>query len=141
MWVLYTAPKHQSTYATVRLCGPSSSVPQLFDTNRSYGPYKDQRGVLVCACAWEPAGLPSQAPLEDHSLDPHRKPSVLQGWILEIICCDPTGIRQEAGPFCGSCLRKGEVVAFWGSIGSEGPGMLSVRLWWEFKEPKGPKGP
>ena len=68
--------------------------------------------------AWEPADIPSHAPLEDHPLDPRCEPSALEGWVLEIICCDPKGNR--------AVLR----ILF-----TEGRG---VRLW-ALSTPKGPE--
>jgi len=35
----------------------------------------------------------SNAPLEDHPLDALREPSALEGWILEVLDCDPKGSR------------------------------------------------
>ena len=52
----------------------------------------------------------------------HRwEPCALEGWILEILCCDPKGSR-----------------AFLRVLATEGRG---VGLCWEKSKPKGPKGP
>ena len=48
----------------------------------------------------------SHAPLEDHPLDPRHAPSPLEGWILEILCCDPKGNRA----FLQTLLWEGEDV-------------------------------
>ena len=34
-------------------------------------------------------GIPSQDPREDHPLAARREPSALEGWILEVLYCDP----------------------------------------------------
>ena len=36
---------------------------------------------------------PSQAPIQDHLLDAWREPAALEGWILQVLCCDPKGGR------------------------------------------------
>ena len=61
-----------------------------------------------------PRGIPSHASLEDRPLDTRREPSALEGWILELLYCDPKGRR--------ACLRI---------LSTEGRG---VRLCWECQE-------
>jgi len=73
-----------------------------------------------CACETVPLWSNTHAPLEDHPLDPRREPFALEGWILEIFCCDPKGSRA----------------VLW-ILSTEGRG---VRLCWEKSKPKGPKG-
>ena len=62
---------------------PSTEGPSVclcWAKSKPQGPKR----VLVCVSVWEPAGIPSHAPLEDHPLAHHRKPYALEGWILEI---------------------------------------------------------
>jgi len=68
--------------------------------------------------------IPSHAPLlellglKDHPLDTRREPSALEGWILEILYCDPKGSR-----------------AFLRILSTKGRG---VRLCLVLSKPKGP---
>ena len=61
------------------------------------------------------------APFEEHPLNARREPSALEGWILEVLYCDPqkTCFQKTcslAGLFCVSFLRKGKVFACVGLI-------------------------
>ena len=38
-------------------------------------------------------GIPSPSSPEAHPIDPRHEPSALEGWILEILGCDPKGSR------------------------------------------------
>ena len=58
--------------------------------------------------------------IEDHPLDTHSEPSALYCWILEILYCDPKGLR--------ALLRVPSTVG------------RSVCLCWALSKPKGPKG-
>ena len=64
--------------------------------------------------------LNANAPLEDHPLDPRREPSALEGWIREILCCDP----------------KGSMAFLW-MLSTEGRG---AGLCWAHSRRKRPKG-
>jgi len=51
-----------------------------------------KKDLKVYASAF-PVGDTSNAPIEDHPLATRYEPSALEGWILEILYCDPKGSR------------------------------------------------
>jgi len=72
-------------------------------------------------CERVPDGDYSNTPFEDHPLVARRELSALEGWILEVLYCDPKGSR--------AILRL---------LFTERP---DVRLWWAHTKSQGPQGP